>query len=172
MKRLLALDVETTGIEPEDGHRIIEIACVEIVDSKTAIRSMYHTYIYPNRLVGNSEKIHGITDDFLQDKPQFSAIAKEFLSYIEGATLVIHNAEFDLGFLNNELQIMGISESIEDKCTIIDSLEMCKEKYPTKEQYNLDSLCQYFNIGHDNALFDAQIVAQVYLSIMADDKNT
>jgi DNA polymerase-3 subunit epsilon len=133
---------------------------------------MYHTYIYPNRLVGNSEKIHGITDDFLQDKPQFSAIAKEFLSYIEGATLVIHNAPFDLGFLNNELQIMGISESIEDNCTIIDSLEICKKKLP-KEQCSLDSLCQYFNIGHEyTALFDAQTVAQIYLSIMADDKNT
>ena len=173
MKKLLALDVETTGIETKDGHRIIEIAGVEIIDGKITDNE-YHQYIYPNRSVGNSEKIHGITDDFLQDKPQFSAIAQEFLAYIRDATLVIHNAPFDLEFLNNELQIMGINESIEDKCTVIDTLEICKQQYP-KKLCNLDALCQHLDIdagkiSKNSTLLDAHIVAQVYLSITADDK--
>jgi DNA polymerase-3 subunit epsilon len=102
MGRLIVLDTETTGIEPSEGHRIIEIGCTEIINRQITKDNEYHQYIQPNRLVGDSERIHGIKDTFLKGKPKFEEIAEEFLDYIEGATLVIHNAPFDLGFLNHE----------------------------------------------------------------------
>jgi DNA polymerase-3 subunit epsilon len=130
MGRLIVLDTETTGIEPSEGHRIIEIGCTEIINRQITKDNEYHQYIQPNRLVGDSERIHGIKDTFLKGKPKFEEIAEEFLDYIEGATLVIHNAPFDLGFLNHELKLMGTEQRIEDSCAIIDSLEVSKKQRP------------------------------------------
>ncbi|CAC9435162.1 DNA polymerase III subunit epsilon [bacterium endosymbiont of Bathymodiolus sp. 5 South] len=169
MSRLIVLDTETTGIEPSEGHRIIEIGCTEIVDREIIENNEYHQYIQPERLVGDSERIHGIKDSFLKNKPKFEEIAEEFLEYIEGATLVIHNAPFDLGFLNHELQRMGVEQTIEDNCTIIDSLEISKQQRPGG-MHNLDALCRRFEIDASartvhGALLDAQILAQVYLAM-------
>lgn len=169
MERLVVLDTETTGIEPSEGHRIIEIGCTEIIDRQITENNEYHEYIQPNRNVGDSVRIHGITDKFLTDKPKFEAIVKTFLNYISRATLIIHNAPFDLGFLNHELKLMGIDERIEDKCSIIDSLELSKQQRPGT-LHNLDSLCRRFEIDSSTrtvhgALLDAKILAQVYLAM-------
>ncbi|MBW5290751.1 MAG: DNA polymerase III epsilon subunit [Candidatus Ruthia sp. Asou_11_S2] len=169
MERLIVLDTETTGIEPSEGHRIIEIGCTEIVDRQITENNEYHEYIQPSRNVGDSVRIHGITDKFLTKKPKFKAIVKTFLTYIEGATLIIHNAPFDLGFLNHELKLMGIDERIEDKCNIIDSLELSKQQRPDT-LHNLDALCRRFEIDSSartvhGALLDAKILAQVYLAM-------
>lgn len=169
MERLIVLDTETTGIEPSEGHRIIEIGCTEIIDREITENNEYHQYIQPDRLVGDSERIHGIKDSFLKGKPKFEEIAEEFLEYVEGATLVIHNAPFDLGFLNHELQLMGVDQRIEDNCTIIDSLEVSKQQRPGT-MHNLDALCRRFEIDASartvhGALLDAQILAQVYLAM-------
>lgn len=169
MKRLIVLDTETTGIEPSEGHRIIEIGCTEIIDRQITENNEYHQYIQPDRLVGDSERIHGIKDSFLKDKPRFEEIVEEFLEYIQGATLVIHNAPFDLGFLNHELKLMSVDERIEDHCKIIDSLELSKQQRPGT-MHNLDALCRRFDIDASartvhGALLDAQILAQVYLAM-------
>ena len=121
MERLIILDTETTGINPLEGHRIIEVGAVEVLDREIT-STEFQKYIQPNRKVGESVNIHGITDKFLINKPQFNQISDDLLSFIEGATLVIHNAPFDLGFLNNELKLIGIKKKIENICTIIDTL--------------------------------------------------
>ncbi len=169
MERLIVLDTETTGIEPSEGHRIIEIGCTEIIDRQIIENSEYHQYIQPERLVGDSQRIHGIKDSFLKGKPKFEEIAEEFLEYIEGATLVIHNAPFDLGFLNHELQLMGVDQRIEDNCMIKDTLEISKQQRPGT-MHNLDALCRRFEVDSSartvhGALLDAQILAQVYLAM-------
>ena len=169
MERLIVLDTETTGIEPSEGHRIIEIGCTEIIDREITENNEYQQYIQPDRLVGDSERIHGIKDSFLKGKPKFEEIAEEFLEYVEGATLVIHNAPFDLGFLNHELKLMGLDQRIEDNCAIIDSLEVSKQQRPGT-MHNLDALCRRFEIDSSartvhGALHDAQILAQVYLAM-------
>lgn len=169
MEKLIALDTETTGIEPAKGHRIIEIGCVQIINREIISDSKYHQYVQPNRNVGESVNIHGITDKFLIKKPKFEEIAQEFLKYIHNATLVIHNAPFDLGFLNHELELMGVDERIEDNCTIIDSMQLSKQQRPGS-MHNLDALCRRFGIDASNrtvhgALLDAQILAQVYLAM-------
>lgn len=169
MERLIVLDTETTGIEPSEGHRIIEIGCTEIIDREITENNEYHQYIQPERNVGDSVRIHGITDKFLIGKPKFKNIVSEFMEYVKGATLVIHNAPFDLGFLNHELKLLGSDERIEDSCTIIDSLELSKQQRPGT-LHNLDSLCRRFEIDASartvhGALLDAQILAQVYLAM-------
>ncbi|HIF47889.1 DNA polymerase III subunit epsilon [Candidatus Thioglobus sp.] len=169
MERLIVLDTETTGIEPSEGHRIIEIGCTEIIDREITENNEYHQYIQPERNVGDSVRIHGITDKFLTGKPKFEEIVSEFMEYIRGATLVIHNAPFDLGFLNHELKLFGSEERIEDTCTIIDSLVLSKQQRPGT-LHNLDSLCRRFEIDSSartvhGALLDAQILAQVYLAM-------
>ncbi len=175
MGRLIVLDTETTGIEPSEGHRIIEIGCTEIINRQITKDNEYHQYIQPNRLVGDSERIHGIKDTFLKGKPKFEEIAEEFLDYIEGATLVIHNAPFDLGFLNHELKLMGTEQRIEDSCSIIDSLEVSKKQRPGG-MHNLDTLCRRFEIDASErtvhgALLDAKILAQVYLAMTGGQFN-
>ncbi len=168
MERLIVLDTETTGIRPEEGHRIIEVGAVQIVNREIT-STEFHKYIQPNRTVGDSVNIHGITDKFLINKPQFDQISNDLLSFIEGATLVIHNAPFDLGFLDNELKINGINKKIEDICQIIDTLELSKEQRPGT-MHNLDALCRRFGVDtsartRHGALLDAQILAQVYLAM-------
>ena len=174
MERLIVLDTETTGIEPSEGHRIIEVGAVQILDREIT-STEFHEYVQPNRKVGESVNIHGITDKFLINKPQFNQISDDLLSFIEGATLVIHNAPFDLGFLNNELKIIGIKETIEDICNIIDTLELSKQQRPGT-MHNLDALCRRFGIDtsartRHGALLDAQILAQVYLAMTGGQSN-
>ena len=168
MERLIVLDTETTGIKPSEGHRIIEVGAVEILDREIT-STEFHKYVQPNRKVGESVNIHGITDKFLINKPLFNQISDDLLSFIEGATLVIHNAPFDLGFLNNELKIFGIKETIENIFTVIDTLELSKQQRPGT-MHNLDALCRRFGIDtsartRHGALLDAQILAQVYLAM-------
>jgi DNA polymerase-3 subunit epsilon len=174
MERLIVLDTETTGIEPSEGHRIIEVGAVQILDREIT-ELEFHRYLQPNRNVGESVNIHGISDKFLKDKPQFSVIAEDFIAFIEGATLVIHNAPFDLGFLNNELRLIGFKKKIEDICDIIDTLELSKEQRPGT-MHNLDALCRRFEIDASartihGALLDAQILAQVYLAMTGGQSN-
>jgi len=174
MERLIVLDTETTGIKPSEGHRIIEVGAVEILDREIT-STEFQKYIQPNRKVGESVNIHGITDKFLINKPQFNQISDDLLSFIEGATLVIHNAPFDLGFLNNELKLIDIKEKIENICTIIDTLEISKQQRPGT-MHNLDALCRRFGIDtsartRHGALLDAQILAQVYLAMTGGQTN-
>ncbi|MDC0239395.1 DNA polymerase III subunit epsilon [Candidatus Thioglobus sp.] len=174
MERLIVLDTETTGIELSEGHRIIEVGAVQILDREIT-STEFHEYVQPNKKVGQSVNIHGITDKFLINKPQFNQISDDLLSFIEGATLIIHNAPFDLGFLNNELKIIGIKETIEDICTIIDTLELSKQQRPGT-MHNLDALCRRFGIDtsartRHGALLDAQILAQVYLAMTGGQSN-
>ena len=168
MERLIVLDTETTGIKPSEGHRIIEVGAVQILDREIT-STEFHRYVQPNRKVGESVNIHGITDKFLINKPQFNQICDDLLSFIDGATLIIHNAPFDLGFLNNELKLIGIKKKIEDLCPIIDTLELSKEQRPGT-MHNLDALCRRFGIDtsartRHGALLDAQILTQVYLAM-------
>ena len=168
MERLIVLDTETTGIRPEEGHRIIEVGAVQILNREIT-NTEFHKYVQPNKPVGDSVNIHGITDKFLINKPQFDKISNDLLSFIKGATLIIHNAPFDLGFLNNELKINGIDKKIEDICLIIDTLELSKEQRPGT-MHNLDALCRRFGVDtsartRHGALLDAQILAQVYLAM-------
>ena len=174
MERLIVLDTETTGIKPSEGHRIIEVGAVEILDREIT-STEFHEYVQPNRKVGESVNIHGITDKFLINKPQFNQISDDLLSFIESTTLVIHNAPFDLGFLNNELKIIGIKEKIENICPIIDTLELSKQQRPGT-MHNLDALCRRFGIDtsartRHGALLDAQILAQVYLAMTGGQSN-
>jgi DNA polymerase-3 subunit epsilon len=174
MERLIILDTETTGIEPSEGHRVIEVGAVQILDREIT-ELEFHRYLQPNRNVGESVNIHGISDKFLRNKPQFSEISDDLIAFIEGATLVIHNAPFDLGFLNNELKLIGSKKKIEDICTIIDTLELSKEQRPGT-MHNLDALCRRFEIDASartihGALLDAQILAQVYLAMTGGQSN-
>jgi len=168
MERLIVLDTETTGIRTEEGHRIIEVGAVQIVNREIT-STEFHKYIQPNRTVGDSVNIHGITDKFLINKPQFNQISNDLLDFINGATLIIHNAPFDLGFLDNELKINGTNKKIEDICSVIDTLELSKEQRPGT-MHNLDALCRRFGVDtsartRHGALLDAQILAQVYLAM-------
>ena len=172
MERLIALDTETTGLEISEGHRIIEVAGVEIIDREKTDNE-FHTYVQPNKLVGKSEDIHGIGDTFLKGKPTFNQISDDLLSFIEGATLVIHNAPFDLGFLNNELKLAGIKDSIESFCNkdkpFIDTLVLDRKENPDN-RHSLDALCRRYQIDDSSrikhgALIDSRILALVYIEM-------
>ena len=168
MERLIVLDTETTGIDPKEGHRIIEVGAVQI-ENREITKTEFHKYVQPNRTVGDSVKVHGITDKFLINKPQFGQVSDDLLSFIEGSTLIIHNAPFDLGFLNHELKLNGVKKKIQDFCTVIDTLELSKKQRPGT-MHNLDALCRRFGIDtsartRHGALLDAQILAKVYLAM-------
>ena len=172
MERLIVLDTETTGIKPSEGHRIIEVGAVEILDREIT-STEFQKYIQPNRKVGESVNIHGITDKFLINKPQFNQISDDLLSFIEGATLVIHNAPFDLGFLNNELKLAGIKDSIESFCNkdkpFIDTLVLDRKENPDN-RHSLDALCRRYQIDDSSrikhgALIDSRILALVYIEM-------
>ncbi|MCP3674830.1 MAG: DNA polymerase III subunit epsilon, partial [Gammaproteobacteria bacterium] len=166
--RQIVLDTETTGLEPKQGHRIIEIGCVEMIDRKLT-GNHYHQYINPQRAVDEGAiEVHGISNEFLADKPLFIDIVDDFLQYINGAELVIHNASFDVGFINNELLLAekessNSYEHVADICTILDTLSMARKLHPGQKN-NLDALCRRY--GTDNshrdlhgALLDAEILA-------------
>ena len=168
--RQIVLDTETTGLEVSQGHRIIEIGCVELVNRKLT-GNHYHQYINPHREIDQGAiEVHGITLDFLADKPSFEAIAPDFTEFVRGAELVIHNAPFDLGFLNGELQRLPNREgSLESLCTVIDTLVMARAKHPGQRN-SLDALCQRYEVDNSQrdlhgALLDAEILADVYLAM-------
>ena len=169
-KKYIILDTETTGLEVLQGHRIIEIGAVLLNDRKKS-EEHFHTYLNPSRLIDEeASKVHGIMNEDLEDKPDFSEIAEEFLEFVDGATLVIHNAAFDIGFLNNELKLASSKyPMLEDICSIEDSLAIAKDKFPG-QRVSLDALASRFNItGYDRtfhgALLDANILADVYMML-------
>ena len=166
--RQIVLDTETTGLEASQGHRIIEIGCVELVNRKLT-GNHYHQYINPQREIDQGAiEVHGITGEFLADKPLFENIARDFVEYVAGAELIIHNAPFDLGFLNAELQRLEADRAaLETDCPIIDTLVMARGKHPGQRN-NLDALCQRYGVDNSQrelhgALLDAEILADVYL---------
>ncbi|MCE0723946.1 MULTISPECIES: DNA polymerase III subunit epsilon [Legionella] len=167
--RQIVLDTETTGIGHEYGHRVIEIGCVELMDRKLTGKH-FHVYLNPERRVDEGAfRVHGISDEFLQDKPLFAEKADEFWQFIIGAELIIHNAAFDVGFLNSELRLIKWNKKLEDFCPIIDTLVLAREKYPGQRN-SLDALCKRYGIDHFNrelhgALLDAEILAYVYLAM-------
>ncbi|MCF6236948.1 MAG: DNA polymerase III subunit epsilon [Gammaproteobacteria bacterium] len=169
--RQIVLDTETTGLEPKQGHRIIEIGCVEIVERRLTGRH-YHQYLQPDRKIDpGAMEVHGITNESLVDKPRFEAIVDEFMSFIEGAELIIHNAPFDVGFINHELaKLNGVTWSkVQNHCDVIDTLKMARQKYPGQRN-NLDALCRRLGIDNSKrdlhgALLDSEILAEVYLTM-------
>jgi DNA polymerase III subunit epsilon len=168
--RQIVLDTETTGLEVSQGHRIIEIGCVEMVDRKLT-GNHFHQYINPQRDIDQGAiEVHGITMDFLADKPLFEAVAAGFVEFVQGAELIIHNAPFDLGFLNAELrQLTEPPRDIEEWCAVIDTLVMARGKHPGQRN-NLNALCQRYEVDNSQrdlhgALLDAEILADVYLAM-------
>ena len=168
--RQVVLDTETTGLEPNDGHRVIEIGCVEVVNRRLAGNSL-HLYLNPEREIDEGAlAVHGISTEFLADKPTFDKVVDEFLAFVDGAELVIHNAPFDVGFLNHELRRLGSRYgTIEQRCGVLDTLVMARQKHPGQKN-NLDALCRRYGVENSHrelhgALLDAEILADVYLAM-------
>ena len=168
--RQIILDTETTGLEPERGHRIIEIGCVELNNRRRTGRQ-YHQYLQPDRDIdAGAIEVHGITLERLADEPRFRDIADEFLAFIRGAELIIHNAPFDVGFINNEFKLLGAAtRAVADYCTVIDTLALARQLHPGQRN-NLDALCKRYNVDNSQrewhgALLDAEILADVYLAM-------
>ena len=168
--RQIVLDTETTGLEPAQGHRIIEIGCVELADRRLTGNDL-HLYIHPDRDIDQGAiDVHGITLEFLDDKPRFEEIAQTLAEYLDGAELIIHNAPFDLGFLNHEFRrVNGDHAAIETRQPVIDTLVEARQLYPGQRN-SLDALCKRFEIDNSNrelhgALLDAQLLGDVYLSM-------
>lgn len=168
--RQIVLDTETTGLEPENGHRIIEVGCVEIVNRRLT-GNHYHQYLQPDREIDPAAvEVHGITSEFLRDKPRFPDIATDFLAFVRGAELIIHNAAFDIGFINKELKRWNTAHPpLESLCTVTDTLGMARRMHPGQKN-NLDALCKRYSIDNSQrslhgALLDAEILADVYLAM-------
>lgn len=169
--RFVVLDTETTGMPVTDGHRVIEIGCVELLGRRLTGRN-FHVYLQPDRASDEGAiGVHGITDEFLLDKPRFAEVADEFFEFIEGAHLIIHNASFDVGFLNNEFNLIGQTHraDIAQHCRILDSLAMARERHPGQRN-SLDALCKRYGVDNTNrelhgALLDSEILADVYLAM-------
>jgi len=169
--RQVVLDTETTGLEHREGHRIIEIGCVEMVERRLTNRN-FHVYVNPERAVeGGALEVHGITDEFLSDKPKFADVADEFVEFIRGAELIIHNAPFDVGFLNAELaRLEGeLSTEVEAISTVLDTLVLARQMHPG-QRVGLDALCKRYDVDNSNrdlhgALLDSELLAGVYLAM-------
>ncbi len=167
--RQVVLDTETTGLEVREGHRLIEIGCVELIDRKPTGRQLHH-YINPGRTIDEgAEAVHGITLEFLADKPDFASVKEDIVEFLQDAELIIHNAAFDVGFLDAEFKRARERRRTQDFCTITDSLALARTKYPGQKN-SLDALCK--RLGIDNsartlhgALLDAEILAEVYLAL-------
>ena len=167
-KRQIVLDTETTGIDPQQGHRVIEIGCVEMIGRKLT-GNHFHVYLNPERFIEEEAiRIHGITNEFLLDKPVFAQVVDDFIEFIRGAELVIHNAPFDVGFLDHELRLLGSQYGqLSDVATVFDTLAYARQQFPGQRN-SLDALCKRFDVenGHrtlHGALLDAEILADVYL---------
>lgn len=167
--RQIFLDTETTGLYPDQGHRIIEIAAVEMLNRRPTQRH-FHIYINPEREIdAGAQEVHGISLEFLQDKPLFAQIAQDFIEFIRGAELIIHNAPFDVGFLNMELSRLGLDPLVSFISGVIDTLKMAKEMRPGQRN-NLDALCRHYGIDNSQrtlhgALLDAELLADVYIAM-------
>lgn len=166
--RQIILDTETTGLETQQDHRIIEIGCVEMVDRRLTGNN-FHQYLQPDRQIdAGAVSVHGITNEFLEDKPRFADIVEDLISYLRGAELVIHNAPFDVGFLNHELKRLQQQKPlIEEIYSVVDTLVMARKKHPGKRN-SLDALCDRYFIDNSRrdkhgALLDAEILSEVYL---------
>ena len=167
--RQVVLDTETTGLEWQKGNRVVEIGCVELLERRPTGRS-FHCYLNPDReFEAGAQKVTGLSLDFLADKPRFADVADDFLAFVEGAELVIHNAAFDIGFLDAELERLGGRGKLLDRCTVEDTLQLARERFPGQRN-SLDALCK--RLGVDNsgrelhgALLDAQILVDVYLAL-------
>jgi DNA polymerase-3 subunit epsilon len=168
--RQVVLDTETTGLEVSQGHRIIEIGCIEILHRRTTDQ-IFHQFLNPEREIdAGAQEVHGISTEFLADKPKFSSIADRFIEFITDTELIIHNASFDVGFINAELELAGHHiTDINACCKVIDSLEMARKMHPGQKN-NLDALCKRYEIDNSHrelhgALLDAQILADIYLAL-------
>lgn len=168
--RQIVVDTETTGLEFSQGHRVIEIGCVELIGRRLS-DATYHHYINPQREIDEAAaEVHGITVAMLKDKPTFADLATELIEFIRGAELIIHNAPFDVGFLNSELELAGFGKGvIETHCTVLDTLAMARHKHPGQRN-GLDALCKRYSVDNTQrtlhgALLDAEILADVYLAM-------
>ncbi len=165
--RQIILDTETTGLEHTEGHRIIEIGCVELINRRITSNT-FHKYLQPDRQIDQAAiEVHGISNESLQDKPRFADIMHDFINYIDGAELVIHNAPFDVGFLNAELQRAVYPKQLEEHCMVLDTLALARKTYPGQRN-SLDALCKRLDISNAHrtlhgALLDSEILADVYL---------
>jgi DNA polymerase-3 subunit epsilon len=168
--RQVVLDTETTGLEPEQGHRVIEIGCVELINRRKTGRK-FHRYLRPDRPIDRAaQHVHGITDEFLSQQPRFAEIVDELIEFVSGAELVIHNAAFDIAFLDAELQrLPGPPRKMSTVCTVIDTLPLARQMHPGQRN-SLDALCKRYDIDNSHrelhgALLDAQILLDVYLAM-------
>lgn len=169
-ERLVVLDTETTGLDIAQGHRVIEIGAVELLQRRRSGRQ-FHYYLQPDREIDHgAQQVHGISNEFLANQPRFAEIAEEFLEFVRGAELVIHNAAFDLGFLNNELRRCGRGHVVLERCcTVQDTLLLARQRHPGQRN-NLDALCKRYKVDNTQrtlhgALLDAEILADVYLAM-------
>jgi DNA polymerase-3 subunit epsilon len=167
--RQIILDTETTGLEPAEGHRVIEIGCVELVDRRLSGKH-FHQYINPEREIEDGAlEVHGISNEFLQDKPVFADVVEEFLAFIAGAELIIHNAPFDIGFLDSELSLLQREDRMSDHVSVLDTLELARDLHPGQRN-SLDALCKRYEVDNSSrtlhgALLDAEILSEVYLAM-------
>lgn len=168
--RQVVLDTETTGLSPAEGHRVIEIGAVELVNRRLTGKHFHH-YLQPDRAIDpGAEQVHGISNEFLADKPRFEDVAAQFVEFVAGAELVIHNAPFDVSFLNAELARLGAEAgSIEAQCDVLDTLALARRLHPGQRN-TLDALCKRYGVDNSGrslhgALLDAQILADVYLAM-------
>lgn len=168
--RQIVLDTETTGLEPKQGHRIIEIGCVELLNRKLT-GNVYHQYIQPEREIdAGAMEVHGITNEYLKDKPRFKDILNDFLTFIKDAELIIHNAPFDVGFINHEFKLADTGTGlVGDYCKVMDTLQLARQMHPGQRN-SLDALCKRYDIDNSQrekhgALLDAEILADVYLTM-------
>jgi len=167
--RQVVLDTETTGLEVSDGHRIIEIGCIELVHRRPSGRT-WQRYLHPERTVdAGALAVHGITNEFLATQPRFADVATEFLAFIDGAELIIHNAPFDVGFLDDELKRAGLERTVAATCRVLDTLALSRKLHPGQRN-SLDALCKRYGVDNSNrelhgALLDARILVDVYLAL-------
>jgi len=169
--RQIILDTETTGLSAQQGHRIIEIGCVELIHRRLTGKT-FHVYLQPDRAVDEGAmRVHGITDAFLKDKPRFKDVASDFKTFIKGAELIIHNAPFDVSFIENEFLLLKDKpwQQLDNHCQIFDTLAFARQKHPGQRN-NLDALCKRYNVDNQHrdkhgALLDAEILAEVYLAM-------
>jgi DNA polymerase III subunit epsilon len=169
--RQIILDTETTGLEVQRGHRVIEIGCVELVQRRPTGRR-FHYYLNPDRAIDEGARaVTGIDDEFLRDKPRFAEIAAEFLEFVDGAEVIAHNAAFDVGFLDAELARAGVGARLAERARVLDTLALAREKFPGQRN-SLDALCRRLDVdnshrGLHGALLDANLLAEVYLALTA-----
>ncbi len=169
-QRQVVVDTETTGLEVSQGHRVIEVGCVELLGRRLT-GATFHHYINPQREIDpGAIEVHGITDAQVRDKPRFAALAEELLAFLDGAQLLMHNAAFDVGFLNNEFQLAGLgTEVVDAHCEVVDTLALARHKHPSQRN-SLDALCKRYAVdnsqrAYHGALMDAEILADVYLAM-------